>query len=146
MLFTRATKFFFYKRAQIFVGDVWGAFQGTGLGAFVDLDQLTCFADYRLPQLLRSLGIIKYSSALSNWVDEKKEIESGSGWEHQIRAATVQAVHRMCLALNNTNTNEKMAETTKPILPLQLDWILWERGEAQLAHLGPHHRVRTIYY
>lgn len=35
---------FFYKRAQIFVGDVWGAFHGTGLGCFHDIDQLTMFA------------------------------------------------------------------------------------------------------
>ena len=38
---------FFYKRAQIFAGDLWGAFQGQGLGAFHDIDQLTMFADYR---------------------------------------------------------------------------------------------------
>lgn len=35
---------FFYKRAQIFVGDVWGAFHGTGLGCFPDIGQLTMFA------------------------------------------------------------------------------------------------------
>ncbi len=35
---------FFYKRAQIFVGDVWGAFHGAGLGRFMDIDQLTMFA------------------------------------------------------------------------------------------------------
>ena len=35
---------FFYKRAQIFVGDVWGAFHGAGLGRFTDIDQLTMFA------------------------------------------------------------------------------------------------------
>jgi hypothetical protein len=35
---------FFYKRAQIFVGDLFGAFGGQGLGAFHDIDQLTMFA------------------------------------------------------------------------------------------------------
>lgn len=38
---------FLYKRAQIFVGDVYGAYGGKGLGAFWDVDQLTMFADYR---------------------------------------------------------------------------------------------------
>ena len=32
---------FLYKRAQIFAGDLWGAFGGTGLGAFHDVDRLT---------------------------------------------------------------------------------------------------------
>lgn len=35
---------FFYKRAQIFVGDLYGAFGGQGLGCFHDIDQLTMFA------------------------------------------------------------------------------------------------------
>jgi hypothetical protein len=38
---------FLYKRAQIFVGDVFGAFNGQGLGQFDDIDKLTMFADYR---------------------------------------------------------------------------------------------------
>jgi hypothetical protein len=56
----RGQQSFFYKRAQIFVGDVWGAYEHAGLGEFHDIDQLTCFADYRVPQLLRPLGIITY--------------------------------------------------------------------------------------
>jgi hypothetical protein len=35
---------FFYKRAQIFVGDLYGAFGGQGLGQFHDIDQITMFA------------------------------------------------------------------------------------------------------
>lgn len=35
---------FFYKRAQIFAGDLYGAFGGQGLGAFRDVAQLTMFA------------------------------------------------------------------------------------------------------
>jgi hypothetical protein len=42
-----ALQVFFYKRAQIFAADVYGAFGGRGLGAFNDADRLTCFADYR---------------------------------------------------------------------------------------------------
>lgn len=43
----RGRQVFFYKRAQIFAADVYGAFEGRGLGAFTDADKLTCFADYR---------------------------------------------------------------------------------------------------
>ncbi|KAI9713498.1 MAG: hypothetical protein M1820_000880 [Bogoriella megaspora] len=34
----------FYKRAQIFVADLWAAFDGQGFGEFHDIDKLTMFA------------------------------------------------------------------------------------------------------
>jgi hypothetical protein len=56
---------FFYKRAQIFVADVFGAFQGQGLGCFSDTGCLTMFADYRVPVVLRLKGILEYSPSLA---------------------------------------------------------------------------------
>ena len=34
----------FLKRAQIFVADLWAAFDGQGYGAFDDIDKITMFA------------------------------------------------------------------------------------------------------
>ncbi|MGC9194824.1 MAG: queuosine 5'-phosphate N-glycosylase/hydrolase, partial [Syntrophobacteraceae bacterium] len=48
-------KVYFWKRAQIFVSDVFTAFGGKKWGAFRDMDHLTAFADYKLPQVLRAL-------------------------------------------------------------------------------------------
>lgn len=45
------------------------ALQGQSYGAFHDIDQLTMFADYRVPVVLRDLGVLKYSSTLSKQVD-----------------------------------------------------------------------------
>lgn len=59
---------FYYKRAQIFVADVYGAFQGHGFGRFHDIDALTMFADYRVPVVLRKLGILQYSDKLQSQV------------------------------------------------------------------------------
>ena len=39
----------FHKRAQIFVADLWSLFKGQSYGEFHDMDQLTMFADYRVP-------------------------------------------------------------------------------------------------
>ena len=47
----------FLKRAQIFVGDLWGAFGGRGLGSFMTL-MINLFSQIiEFPQLLRSLGM-----------------------------------------------------------------------------------------
>ena len=58
----------FYKRAQIFVADVFGAFQGQDLGRFSDIQELTMFADYRVPVVLRLKGILEYSTPLATKV------------------------------------------------------------------------------
>ncbi len=64
----RGRQVFFYKRAQIFVGDVWGAFAGQGLGRFDDIHSVTMFADYRVPVVLRQHGVLQYSDALAQMV------------------------------------------------------------------------------
>ena len=91
----------FLKRAQIFVADLWAAFEGEGYGEFNDIDKITMFAgicplndfmgtkliqtDYRVPQMLHSLGCIWYSPSLEKRVREHVIIEPGHSWELQIR-------------------------------------------------------------
>jgi hypothetical protein len=53
-----------YKRAQILIGDIWNFFGGKGWGEFEDIDQLTMFADYRIPQVLMYFGVLSYSDEL----------------------------------------------------------------------------------
>ena len=128
---------FLYKRAQILAADLYGAFQSTSLCQWTDRARLTCFADYRLPQLLASLGLLVYSDELRRLVGQGRELEAGSSVEVSIRAHTVVAVELMVSV---------MLEKGVALMPLQLDWILWERGESMLSELPPHHRTRTIYY
>lgn len=75
----------FLKRAQIFVADLWAAFDGEGYGAFNDIDKITMFADYRVPQMLHSLGVMAYCPPLEARMRRLECIESGHSWELQIR-------------------------------------------------------------
>lgn len=75
----------FLKRAQILVADVWACFQGEGHGAFRDVDKLTMFADYRIPQVLCTLGCMGFSPPLDNAIRAKKLLDSGGTWELQLR-------------------------------------------------------------
>lgn len=54
----------FYKRAQILVADCWGIMEARGEGDMANMDWLTMFADYRVPQALVYLGVLRYSDAL----------------------------------------------------------------------------------
>lgn len=75
----------FLKRAQILVAELWACFQGLGYGAFRDMDKITMFADYRVPQILHSLGCLYYSPPLLTAIQAKTPLESGGGWEMQLR-------------------------------------------------------------
>jgi hypothetical protein len=75
----------FLKRAQICVADLWAAFDGESWGHFEDIDKITMFADYRVPQILNSLGCLWYSPILENTIRQKKLIDSGHSWEIQLR-------------------------------------------------------------
>ena len=50
------------------------------------------FADYRVPQILRHLGIFEYSDQLSQKIDSLQELPYSCPEEVEIRAATVVAV------------------------------------------------------
>jgi hypothetical protein len=73
------------KRAQICVADLWAAFDAESFGEFHDIDKITMFADYRVPQILNSLGCLWYSPALESIIRNKQLIESGHRWEIQLR-------------------------------------------------------------
>jgi hypothetical protein len=75
----------FLKRAQILVADLWACFDGEGYGAFRDIDKITMFPDYRVPQILAGLGCIFLSPPLEAAIRSKKELESGGSWEIQLR-------------------------------------------------------------
>lgn len=153
-----------------------GAFGGQDVGEFNDIDKLTMFADYRVPQLLRSSGVLVYSQALSEkslfvcfvfspllcchmvlqlvfhflfgmnenknkrtTVDTKQDICAGTEEEVELRAATIQAVDRLC---------RQEACRRASLFSVELDWLLWCEGEELHAagKLQPHHRTRTIFY
>jgi hypothetical protein len=125
-----------YKRAQIVVADLWGALDGQGVGAFHDLDALTAFADYKVPQVLRRLGILVYDDHLARLVDNRVELPAGSPDEVEIRAATIWGVEELRRAL---------ARHGWPLRAFEVDWVLWEAGQ-RVRDDRPYHRTRTIYY
>lgn len=126
-----------YKRAQITVVDIAGSLNFQGYGEFSDLDQLTAFADYKIPQVLRALGILEYSQNLADRVDRQQLLSPGCEEEVEIRAAMVWAVELIRRA---------MADLGRPLMAYELDWFFWNLGQTQLPEEKPYHRVRTVFY
>ena len=128
---------YFFKRAQLLTHDLWCAFSGDSWGAISGLDQLTAFADYKLPQVLRHLGIIHYESELARRVGALELLPPGSPEEVEIRAATVCAVERL---------RQELEQRHRKVTAAQLDNWLWHLGQDDTYRTLPYHRTRTIFY
>lgn len=89
------------KRAQILVADMWACFNGERWGEFHDIDKITIFADYRIPQILASLGCIGYSPPLHSRIARGEMIESGSRLEMQLRGTTNYHLGRVKIATDS---------------------------------------------
>lgn len=81
----RTKKIRLLKRAQILVADIWACFDGESWGKFQDIDKITMFADYRVPQILITFGALYCSPGVAAAIKAKQMIESGSRWEVQLR-------------------------------------------------------------
>ncbi len=139
----RGRKVFFWKRAQIFAADLYNAFGGKGTGGFHDIGRLTAFADYKLPQVLRELGIIGYGPELSARIDRLDALEPGSAPGVEIRAMTVHAVEEIRKSFNRLDRSGRTGgEVTSP----EVDGWLWSLGQKDEFRTRPYHRCRTIFY
>jgi hypothetical protein len=130
-------KVFFYKRAQLFAADLHGALEGKGLGSFSDMEELTAFADYKLPQVLRHVGALEYSPGLAERVDRKIYLKAGSEDEVEIRANTIWAVELIC---------REMKRLGKDVTASEIDWLLWNLGQDDQFRAKPYHRTLTTFY
>lgn len=127
----------FYKRAQLTAADLSIAFRGQGLGTFNDLDTLTIFADNLVPHVLRVDTVLLYEEALSARIDAGELIPSGSDEEIEIRACAVHAVELLKEELNRIGYE---------VRSLELDYLLWNRGQRPYYKAKPRHRTRTVFY
>ena len=128
----------FYKRAQLVPSHLHELKQlGVSNHDISQMDKLTALADYKVPQVLKKQGVLKYSDDLSNRIDRLVEIEVGSAEEIEIRAMTILAVELLARHLKDSG---KLASA------IQVDHVLWLRGQDKSPDDKPYHRTRTISY
>ncbi|KOS22631.1 UPF0553 protein [Escovopsis weberi] len=122
------------KRAQILVADLWACFEGKSFGEFRDIDSITIFADYRVPQILSTLGALWVGPKIAAAVRDKKILESGtcSIW---------------CVELLKREI--KRAHPEAHVNAVLIDFYLYDtmkQMEAEGNEPIPHHRTRSIWY
>ncbi|XP_012273350.1 queuosine salvage protein isoform X2 [Orussus abietinus] len=139
----------FYKRAQILIGDVWACFRGEGIGAFHDIDKITMFADYRIPQVLAHFGAMRYSNTLLSALQLDTELTEGCAEEVEIRGCSIEVIERVVNELNATITQYPALGLKKSDFnSILIDHFLWDYRKYHSSELEsiPFHKVRTIFY
>ncbi len=127
-------KVLFLKRAQIIPNDLV-YLEKNNLGFKIkDIDQLTIFADYKIPQILRSLEATEYNKELASKVDSGVRIKQGSREEIEIRASAIWSVELIRQELNGKFSAN------------QIDNTLWLISQNKKENIKPYHRTRTIFY
>jgi Potential Queuosine, Q, salvage protein family len=120
----------FYKRAQLTAADLSTA----GVVELDGLDRLTIFADNLVPHVLRLDGVLVYDQDLVARIEREELIPSGSTEELEIRGCALHAVELLVGHLRKTAT------------PMQLDYVLWNRGQGARYKAVPRHRTRSVFY
>ncbi len=128
---------YFHKRAQLLISDIYQLFRGKKYGNLKNINKLTACADYKLPMVLRRLGILKYTKELAQKVDNKVNIPEGSEEEVEIRAATIWA---------NELIKQQLKKKIKNIDSIHINDHLWLLGQNKLPADKPYHLTRTTAY
>ncbi|KAG0309587.1 hypothetical protein BGZ99_000827 [Dissophora globulifera] len=158
-----------FKRAQILIADLWACFQNQSYGEFKDIDEITMFADYRVPQALYHFHCLQYSPELLQVLDKGELIPNGSPMEVEIRGNSIWAVElirQRILALIKEEVEEQQTRTetatpadtvvTPPrmmtVNAILIDFFIWDFAKAAQLDLtmGERpvkvHRTRSVYY
>ena len=105
-----------------------------------------------MPQILHYLGVFEYSEELQKAIKDQEVIPHAHQMEIEIRALTVECIN-VCVSdylkpstSTTSDTSEDRVKSGKPLLSIELDWILWQMGEQNLDKLQPHHRTLSIFY
>lgn len=128
---------YFHKRAQLLVADIYQIFDGKNFGELKNIDTLTACADYKLPQILRKLGILEYATALAEKIDAKTEIAHNSPEEVELRANTIWAVELI---------KQEVKKRSPQIMSFEVNDHLWLATQEKFPDDKPYHRTRTTAY
>ena len=129
----KGTKIYFYKLAQLLTSDILHVIK-IKEQKIVDYSNLLGCADYKIPQVMQSLGILEYNDELSLLLDTKTEIEENSAYEVEIRASMIVVI------------NYIWNKTDKSIDRIDINDFIWSKGQDKTKKYKPYHLTRTNSY
>lgn len=126
-------KIYFYKLAQLLTSDILHIREKKE-NIKVDYSHLVGCSDYKIPQGLRALNLVKYNEELANIVDNKIEIKENSKYEVEIRATVIYVIDVIKRLLNNK------------VNAIELNDYIWLMSKNKELPKRPYHLTRTTNY
>ena len=124
---------YFYKLAQLLTSDILHI-RELKEGIKVDYSHLVGCSDYKIPQVMRGLGILEYNEELANIIDKKEEIKQNSIYEVEIRANMLIVIDLIKRKLNDR------------VCAIDINDYIWGQGKNNSINLKPYHLTRTTNY
>ena len=124
---------YFYKLAQLLTSDILHIREQKEK-IKVNYSHLVGCADYKIPQVMRGLGILEYSNKLANIIDNKEEIEVNSKFEVEIRANMIVVIDMI---------KNKLGDN---VCAIDINDYIWCQGRNKNIKLKPYHLTRNINY
>lgn len=124
---------YFYKRAQLIVSDILHV-RSMVEGIEVDYSNLLGCADYKIPQVMNSLGMLEYDYNVEYKLATKVEIEEGDPVEVEIRANDLVVIDYIYEKLDGK------------VCRMDINDYIWLLGQDKSKINKNYHRTRTIHY
>lgn len=124
---------YFYKRAQLLTSDILHVMEEKEK-IEVDYSHLIGCADYKIPQVMRCYGMLEFTSALAEKVDNKIALPENSQEEIEIRANDLAIINYIYEKLN-----EKVSR-------MDINDFIWLLGQDKSKMTKPYHRTLTKHY
>lgn len=122
---------YFFKLAQLLTSDILHI-KKIKENMEVDYSNLAGCADYKIPQILRSLSILEYQSELAELIDNKIELPKDSEMEIEIRANTIIALKELSQIFTNN--------------PIDINDAIWLKSQNKNIAQNPYHLTRNRFY
>lgn len=122
-----------YKLAQLLTSDILHI-RELKENIIVDYSHIIGCADYKIPQILRGLGLITYSEELACIIDSKQEIEENSIYEVEIRATQLVITDRL----------KELSGNKAKSIDIN-DYLFMQKNNKNIS-LNPYHLTRTTNY
>lgn len=124
---------YLYKLAQLLTSDILHI-KELKENVKVDYSHLVGCADYKIPQVMRGLGILEYSDELAYIIDNRKEIEVNSKYEVEIRANMLVVIDLIKKKLEDK------------VCSIDINDYIWSQGRNKNIELKPYHLTRNTNY
>ena len=124
---------YFYKLAQLLTSDILHVIENKEKRE-VNYSNLLGCADYKIPQVMESFGILEYDRKLLSLLGTKTEIAENSEYEVEIRASMIVVI------------NYIYEKIDRKIDRIDINDFIWSKGQDKTKKYRPYHLTRTTSY